>query len=214
MTMWSYRVVWWSSTALVAVAGVAMAVLLTPLFACFVLFVTLATCAGILSGNLHLLAERPTPPVWGLARQVVFHAFGAGAAGVACYGLGAGAGVGLLGVVGLLAVTSPPVAGRIASWTGRRGLGEETVGSTGVVPSAAELARWTDAELYHVWCSSVDAVVRAAEPVQAVVAVRAREHLLTEFERRHPSGTAAWLSSGAGIEGEPPAFLIDDQEDS
>lgn len=72
---------------------------------------------------------------------------------------------------------------------------------------AGELVKWTDSELYAVWCATSTEIHQAAEPTRTVTAAQARQLLLAEIERRHPARTSAWLSSDAALTGEPPRFL-------
>lgn len=81
-------------------------------------------------------------------------------------------------------------------------------------PSTYEtLSGWTDAELYKVWCATAAELLTALhadETDHTVTAAEARRYLLAEIERRHPSATAAWLSSDALLYGRPPRFLLHD----
>ena len=73
--------------------------------------------------------------------------------------------------------------------------------------ASTELGGWTDAELYAVWCATGTELLRAMHAGQFATAAEARQYLLAEIERRHPRATAAWLSSGSVLSGEPPRFL-------
>ena len=71
----------------------------------------------------------------------------------------------------------------------------------------AQLASWSDAQLYSVWCATGTELLRALHAEHTATAAEARKHLLAEIERRHPTETAAWLKSDAILSGEPPRFL-------
>lgn len=202
-----YQVVWWTSACLAVLVGVVVAVSTSSAFLSFTLFVTIATCAGILSGNLQLLADLPALSRRILVRRVTAHAVAAGSVAVACFGLGTALGAGMLVVLGLLAISSPPVA----EWATVPGKPDDDPVSDSAGPtvrSAGDMAAWTDAELYSVWCASIGEVGQA--PARAVVAAQARAYLLEELERRHPADAAYWIRSGAGLEGEPPTFLVEE----
>ncbi len=205
--MRGYQVVWWTSAGLAVLVGVAVAVATSSAFLSFTLFVPIATCTGILAGNLHLLADMPPPPRRILVRRVTAHAVATGSAAVACFGLGTVLGAGMLVILGLLAISSPPVA----KWAiTRHATDDDLVSESARLPirSAGDMSAWTDAELYTVWCASLDEVGQA--PDRAVVAAQARAYLLEELERRHPADAAFWIRSGAGLEGEPPHFLVEE----
>ncbi|WP_406047754.1 hypothetical protein [Kribbella sp. NBC_00889] len=72
----------------------------------------------------------------------------------------------------------------------------------------ADLARWSDAELYAVWVATDAEVVRESQSGYTGTAARARDLLLSEIARRRPAETAAWLSSDNALNGEPPRFLL------
>lgn len=202
-----YQAVWWTSAGLAVLIGVAVAVSTSSAFLSFTLFVTIATCAGILSGNLELLADIPPRSRGILVRRVTVHAVAAGLAAVACFGLGTALGARMLFVLGLLAISSPPVA-QWATIPDRPDNDLVSDSASATTRSAGAMAAWTDAELYTVWCASIGEVGQA--PDRAVVAAQARAYLLEELERRHPADAAYWIRSGAGLEGEPPNFLVEE----
>ncbi|MFI7065756.1 hypothetical protein ACIBL3_32490 [Kribbella sp. NPDC050124] len=72
-----------------------------------------------------------------------------------------------------------------------------------------ELTTWSDAQLYAVWSATADELRRATHSDDAATAARARDLLLTEIERRHPTQTATWLTSPTALTGQPPTFLLD-----
>jgi hypothetical protein len=199
--MRAYRAIWRTWTVLAALVGTVLCFAASGLMVSVVLFVTIATCAGVIAGNLHLLEDRPQPTprelVWLVARAGTC----AGAAGVACYGFAAEIGTDLLVLGAVLACSSP-----VAVEHGMRLAGLGNVESFGGNGAARELGRWSDAELYAVWCTSRAAT---ADADQAEIAADARQELLAEFERRHPREAAEWLTSGSGLAGEPPRFLLD-----
>ncbi|MEU4295121.1 hypothetical protein AB0E63_43465 [Kribbella sp. NPDC026596] len=89
--------------------------------------------------------------------------------------------------------------------TGRASRGGPT--SPAARAASTELDNWSDAELYAVWCATGTELLRAMHAGQFATAAEARQYLLAEIERRHPRETAAWLSSGSVLSGEPPRFL-------
>jgi hypothetical protein len=93
-----------------------------------------------------------------------------------------------------------------AGRTGRSGAATPTTTSA----ASTELAGWSDAELYAVWRATGTELLRAMHAGRFATAADARQYLLAEIERRHPIETAAWLSSGSVLSGEPPRFLNPD----
>jgi hypothetical protein len=210
--MRAYRAVWSTWTALVVCVGLVLCAATAPVFVVALLFVTVGVCAGVISGNLHLLAESPAPATGVLVTKVTKAGVCAGAAAVACYGFGPTIGTALLPLVVLVACTSPPLVGRLQRWAyGESGSADDSPAPAAGEPyptAHQELAHWSDAELYAVWCSSLASISRFTASDQTATVASAREHLLTEFERRHPGEVADWLDSGAGLAGEPPRFLL------
>ncbi|WBQ03389.1 hypothetical protein [Kribbella sp. CA-293567] len=211
--MRAYRAVWSTWTALTVCVGVALCAATSPVFVVVLLFATVGVCAGVISGNLHLLAEKPAPATRVLVTKVAKSAVCAGSAAVACYGFGPTMGAALVPLVVGVACTSPPFVGRVRRWAdGESGPADNTLGAAAAEPRPTayqELAYWSDAELYAVWCSSLASISRPSGSGQKVTVASAREYLLTEFERRHPEEVSAWLNSGAGLAGDPPRFLLD-----
>ncbi|TCC64095.1 hypothetical protein E0H73_06625 [Kribbella pittospori] len=72
----------------------------------------------------------------------------------------------------------------------------------------ADLAKWSDAELYAVWVATDAEVVRESQSDYTETAARARDLLLSEIARRRPAETAVWLRSNNALKGEPPRFLL------
>ena len=93
-----------------------------------------------------------------------------------------------------------------AGHTGRR----DPASPTATSAASTELAGWSDVELYAVWRATGTELLRAMNAGQFATAAEARQYLLAEIERRHPAETAAWLSSGSVLSGEPPRFLNPD----
>lgn len=199
--MRAYRAIWCTWTTLAALVGAVLCFAASGGLVTVVLFVTIAACAGVIAGNLHLLEDRPQPTRRDVAWLIARTASRAGAAGVACYGFAAEIGTDLLVLVAVLGCSSPLAVEQVMRLTG---LGEAEPSFGG--GAARELGRWSDAELYAVWCTSRAATTDAD---QAEVAADARQELLAEFERRHPHEATEWLTSGSGLAGEPPRFLLD-----
>ncbi len=195
----TYRALWAVVTALIVASGLCFSAVAAPPLAAAALFVTIACTAGIISANLHLLAEKPPPPRSTLVQSVATHALVSASVGVACFGFAATIGPHVLLVVLLLVITAPPVLTAVVRW-----LGSAPAADQGVL-SRAELAEWTDDDLYSAWCSSRTGVQL---PGQAIDAARVRGLLLEEFEKRYPAETEAWLRSGTSLSGSPPRFLL------
>ncbi len=200
--MRAYRAIWCTWTTLAFLVGTALCFAAAGGLVTVVLFVTVATCAGVIAGNLHLLEDRPQLTPHELAWLVARAAICAGVAGVACYGFAEEIGTDLLVLGGVLGCSSPLAVEQVMRLAGQ-GMGESSSGDRG---AARELGRWSDAELYAVWCTSRAATT---DVDQAEVAADARQELLAEFERRHPREATEWLTSGSGLAGEPPTFLLD-----
>jgi len=71
-----------------------------------------------------------------------------------------------------------------------------------------DLEKWSDAQLYAVWCATDAEVVRKDESDHTQTAARARDLLLSEIAHRRPAETETWLNSDAALNGEPPRFLL------
>jgi hypothetical protein len=65
----------------------------------------------------------------------------------------------------------------------------------------------TDSDLCMAWRSSYVALDRAVDPSEKLRAVRIREVLLDELERRDAPGLEAWFRSGARAAGWPDRYL-------
>ncbi|MFY0408603.1 hypothetical protein [Solicola sp. PLA-1-18] len=65
---------------------------------------------------------------------------------------------------------------------------------------------WSDDELCWHWRSSYTRLHRATPMVRCTIVLE-RQLCLDELERRHPSGVAAWLASGARAAGNPAPYL-------
>jgi hypothetical protein len=96
---------------------------------------------------------------------------------------------------------------RARRWITTGRVDREGPASPGARAASTELGNWSDAELYAVWCATGTELLRAMHAVRSATAAEARQYLLAEIERRHPKETAAWLSSGSVLSGEPPRFL-------
>jgi hypothetical protein len=203
--MRAYRTIWSSVAGLVVLAGATLALATTPPFVSLLLFLTIGTCAGVLR-NLRLLENAAPPPSRAALLKVATDVVVAGSAGLACYGFGGTTGLELPAVMVGLTLTSPPAIMLI-----RRLLGSSPA-EPGVTERwtwiGSELAGWSDTELYSVWCATDNEVLRTTQSHQAATAVRARQHLLSEIERRHPAKTSVWLASDSALKGAPPRFLI------
>ena len=85
-----------------------------------------------------------------------------------------------------------------------------------VVPlDAVELSiddTMTDLDLCQAWRSSYVALARARSAASRGRIVLAREVVLDELERRHPSAVRAWLESGARAAGGPERFVLGDDQ--
>lgn len=213
MTVRLYQLTWAASVALLGVLGLIFAFVVATPALVVVIFLTLASCAAIVSGALRLLEDRPAHGTRWLVCRVGRDSVLAGWAGVALCGFGQVIGAELVLVVVLLSVTAPPVAGWLIRWPHPN---DTEYGRPSASPVNAdpveELTGYTGAELYSVWYASFSEVLKSPVTGQTATVAQARQFLLDEFERRHPAEFSAWLNSG-GLAGEPPRFLLDGRDD-
>jgi hypothetical protein len=78
------------------------------------------------------------------------------------------------------------------------------------VPPPSNLHILTNDELCQGWLSSFLALQEQSTSSRMAGVVAERQRYLDEFERRSPSGFAAWLGSGARPPGNPRPLLTSD----
>ena len=81
---------------------------------------------------------------------------------------------------------------------------EKLTGSS-MLPSSVRAL--SDAELCRAWRVSFGALDAAMTAGARARVVALRQSYLDEIDRRHPTGLAAWLSSGARAAGNPTRYL-------
>jgi hypothetical protein len=71
----------------------------------------------------------------------------------------------------------------------------------------------TDEQLSRGWQASSRTLRRRISPAQKRLVVEERQTYLDEFERRNPSGFAAWLTSGSGAADDLMPYLRNDGDE-
>lgn len=187
-----YGFVWRGICCLLGAVGVPLAWIAVPLDA-MVAIIVLAIVVGATTAVGHWSVVSAAQPSPGPARSTVL-GFAAWTAVVAIAGFAVLLGVGVAGLVLLLAATSP----QLLRWCTRRP--QDT-------PSANIKTETSTGELCRQWQESYDALRRATSPAARLRIVEARQRCLDELERRDPDGLNAWLASNASAAGDPSRFL-------
>lgn len=203
-----YTLTWFTATALTVLTGATFALWAAPTYTVIVLFVTIAVCGGVISANLRHAETSATKRHIRTCARVVVDAILAALVVMACFGIGTAIGAWLVPLVAGLTITSPTAYRALSHWLKRFEHPERSTNRTFADVADGALDRWTDSELYAVWCATEKEAHLLAETRGALTAARARDLLLSEIERRYPSMTAAWLSSESALMGEPPRFLL------
>jgi hypothetical protein len=74
-------------------------------------------------------------------------------------------------------------------------------------PPSSEFDQRTDETLCWKWTASYSELQEEASVVKTIAIAAERQQYLDEFERRNPSGLAAWLASGALASDDPLPYL-------
>jgi len=203
-----YRTLWRRVVCAFAVVGAANAVLALPGRN----LIGLAVCAAIVGPTVGAWLHARTsgaafPPPSSLLMASALATVGA----VAVVGLIAlfGARVPLVAVLGLLAVCSPAVLGRLpgrASQAARHDP-HTVVSARSAQPSPPSCHSLSDAELCWRWRTSAAALRHTVSADQRLYLIETRSALLDEFARRHPAGFTRWVHSGTHSVNDPARFL-------
>ncbi|WP_328996194.1 hypothetical protein OG394_16225 [Kribbella sp. NBC_01245] len=198
-----YGVVWRAVCWLLGAVGVPLACIALPLDG-VVAIVVLAIVVGGTTAAGHWSVISATNPSPGLARSAVF-GVAACTAVLAIAGFAVLLGVGVVGLVLLVGMTSPQAIG----WCGRlRGTSSAKAKVQADRPSKDTRTSTTStSELCRQWQATYDALRRAESPEARLRIVQARQRCLDELERRDPDGLHAWLESNASAAGDPSRFL-------
>jgi hypothetical protein len=202
---------WWTTTTVSCALGIILGGLelgTGSLAICWA-FSTFLTLCCLLS------ACGPRIPRGTLVRHTVL----GGVIGTGCLGLAVGLGV--AGLVWILAVAATSRAARVRA---RAWLVEKRSRDTADVPpapeppvarpvdmpepAAATLRDLDDEALCLAWRRSYVQLQQSTSASARIRHVQQRERLLDELERRDPAGLAAWLASGCRAAGNPLPYLV------
>jgi hypothetical protein len=196
-----YRDLWSAVCVPVALLGLTVALLLSPValasvFVAFAIIGTVRTLRGFTS------ADRPSGDRTG--RTLRGALLWGGTAG-ALVGHTVLLGAGVLLLVGLVLASSPYCVRGFRRWLGS-GLASRSSEKLRFEPSV-DLGGLTDQQLCRAWSTSYGALHRQSSAAQVAAAVAERAKYLDELERRNPDGFATWLASGAHSPGNPLPYL-------
>lgn len=204
-----YRRLWWTAVAGLLLIGLAVGWRLPPTTLLVVFLGSGSLCAVLI---LCLVSRHGSHAAGGRTRTVASSAFVAGSAAVSLAGYSELLGVGVLALVLFVALCSPvavravrrgwrsvhrPSATRLEALTRAFYYSDLAAGMTfPLLPPAP--CPLTDEQLSRGWRTSARTLRRRISPAQKVAIVEERQTYLAEFERRNPTGFAAWLTSGTG----------------
>jgi hypothetical protein len=196
-----YRTSWRPTCSVVVLAGVAVGVCVLP-FEVWVLVGLLATVVGLTAVIGGGVDDEPDREHASLPRTLVRSA-GLCAAVVAVLGFAVVLKFGVVLLVLLFVIASPPVVLRCVRRSGSR--------SGGIYRPPS--LRSSTQSLCLEWRSSYVALSVAQSPDARLRIVKARQRFLDELERRDPDGLRAWLESGPSAGGDPGCFLRSGRSD-
>jgi hypothetical protein len=188
-----YEFAWRTVCGLLGAVGIALACIVLPADV-MVAIVTVAAVVGAMTAVGHLSTTPTTDPSPGLGRSAMLGAM-ASTAVIAIAGFAVILNIGVIGMVLILAVSSP----QTLRWCNRQLRAAPRV--------EAELLTISTAELCRQWQATYDSLRSATTPAVMLRIVEARQRCLDELERRDPSGLNAWLASAASAAGDPSSFL-------
>lgn len=126
-------------------------------------------------------------------------------------GFGAACGIGVLAIAGLGLLAGPAtliVAPAVVAplvWTHRKR--PRQVAEQEAVAVRSPLAALSNAQLAQEWHVSYTALTMARDPGSLELIYALRRHQLDEIERRAPSGSTRWISSGSWVRSDSAPFL-------
>ena len=221
--MTAYRVVWLVVCAVLALVGGSVALVLSPaaLASLFVAFGVVGTILALCVASDD--GEIPSPH---RMRLVAKGALVGGTTAGAFAGFAVLLGGGVFWLVISVLASSP-----YAVNTYRRWLGSTPTPTTSQLDALArafayaspenvamqqipDLPGLNDEQLCQGWRASYMALQQQPSTTQTIATVAQRQRYLDEFDRRNPSGFAAWLAAGARAPGNPLPYLVRGQVDS
>ena len=214
--MTTYRIVWRVFWVPLALFGVAVAFILSPPTLTF-LFLTFALIGAMLP--LSIIRDHDIHSVQDRLRLIAIHALVGGTTAGAFVGFAVVLGAGVFLLVLFLLISSPYAVSAYGRW-----LDSAPTPSAAQIdalaqafaytspeyiplPPPSDLGMLTDEQLCQGWRSSFLALQQQPSIPQMAGTVAERQRYLDEFERRNPSGFAAWLASGARAPGNPLPYL-------
>jgi hypothetical protein len=220
-----YRAVWWAAGAGLLATGLGVSWRL-PAPVLLVLFAGSGSLCAVLIFFLVLRYGSHTAA--GRTRIVASSAVVAGTAAVSTAGLADTLGAGVLAVALFFSLSSPAAVRAVHGWLRsvrclsaprlealtRAFYYAEFASALAHVPAYVNVPMpptdpqaLTDEQLSRSWQTSAWAMRRRISTAQKVALVEERHIYLEEFERRNPSGFAAWLTSGSGAADELMPYL-------
>lgn len=218
--MRTYTSWWWSVWGTVMLLGMLLSVLVWPPSSVVVVFLLAALSAAVATTTYFRQRPDRAIPAPGLGRTSTVTGVAVGATTVGLSAVGSLSGALLLLVLLAAGATSPwavrvllrnapdprpsPTPPREAhTHPALAPLPDRLVDSA--IPSAVQ--RLTDADLCRAWRVSFGALSEAGTAAARARVVELRQAYLDEIDRRHPTGLATWLSSGARAAGNPSKYL-------
>lgn len=214
--------IWRSVVGLLAILGLAAALVFIGVTTNLVIFGLAAFVAGSACFSLGMAGERP---VGELIHDVSGWAAIGGLIALAISGYGVAVGLETVALLGLIVASSPQVVARLRPAEVLEPVQSAKPVSTGkvslppppidlpAVPSYLSAVRQTvseltDEELCLAWRRSFNQLQQATGSERRLVTADVRRAYLDELERRHPDEFAAWIGSGARAAGDPARFFI------
>lgn len=215
----TYRLVWWTTSILLALLGTAGAIVSWSVATALIIFGCAALMTTSVITSLTLPEDASLRELRTTATNTMLIAF----ATVALCGFVGILGVAALPVLAIMAAASPPAvafcltklqpeARDHQSGVEPSVVAEPTVTTDGSgTPAASErmVEDLDDAALGRVWRASYWALRDASSTRERMQIVEARQGYLDELERRHQVAVARWLESEARPCGDPIKYLAD-----
>jgi hypothetical protein len=218
-----YGALWLVVNVPLAVVGIGLALVLSPVGLASVFIAFAVVGAMVTPYAINNFGERPRRD---RVRLPVSGALIGGTPGGAIAGFVVLLGAGVCFLAVLVLASSPPAAGAYIRWLRStpapsaaqldavaRALAYTSPDCVPFVPPA-ELDRLTDEQLCQAWRASYTALQQQSSANQKMATVAERQEYLDEFERRNPNGFVAWLASGARAPSNPLPYLVGTRYDS
>lgn len=220
--MKAYRIAWRILVVVLAVAGLGVAIVLSP--AALLTLVGIAVVGTILT--LLLVRGDGARSHGDRTRSLLTSGLTAGMVAGALVGFASLLGPGVFPLVLFLLVSSP------YAWRTWRHLRRSIFAPSDVQQAAMDdplpdtsprfrpalspspPAELSDEQLCQAWLASYWALRDGTSSIQMTGVVAARQRLLDEFERRNRRGLAAWLASGPRAAGNPLPYLAESRVSS